>query len=44
MSSLLLLSVAALWTLAATAWPDLPEQIPTHFDFGGRGERPCRSR
>lgn len=36
MSSLLLLSVAALWTLAATAWPDLPEQIPTHFDFGGR--------
>ena len=36
MSTLLLLSVAALWTLAATAWPDLPEHIPTHFDLSGR--------
>lgn len=36
MTALLVLSVAALWTLAVTAWPDLPEQVPTHFDVGGR--------
>ncbi|MGC6486354.1 MAG: DUF1648 domain-containing protein [Planctomycetota bacterium] len=36
MTALLVLSVAALWTLAVTAWPDLPAQVPTHFDVGGR--------
>ena len=33
---MLILAVAALWVLAVSAWPGLPEQVPTHFDVGGR--------
>ena len=36
MGALLVLSVTALWALAGTSWSGLPEQIPTHFDAGGR--------
>ncbi len=36
MSALLVLVIAAVWAFAATAWPALPEQFPTHFDAGGR--------
>lgn len=26
----------AAWVLVARAWPDLPAEIPTHFDYAGR--------
>lgn len=32
----LLLAVAAVWWLAITAWPVLPDRVPMHFDAVGR--------
>ena len=36
MAALLALALVAVWALALTAWPDLPERIPTRFDMQGQ--------
>ncbi len=36
MAALLALALVGVWGLALTAWPDLPERIPTRFDMQGR--------
>jgi len=36
MRALLLLSMLAVWALAAAAWPQLPARVPIHFDLSGR--------
>ncbi len=35
----LVISLIALWVLAALLWPRLPERIPMHFDFSGVPDR-----
>ncbi len=36
MRATLLLSMLAVWALAAAAWPQLPARVPIHFDLAGR--------
>jgi len=38
MRALLVVALVALWWFALAAWPDLPEQIPTHFDLQGNAD------
>ena len=35
---LVVAALVALWSFAVIAWPDLPEQIPTHFDLQGNAD------
>lgn len=39
MRLLLVLSMLAVWGLAAWLWPGLPERVPIHFDLAGNPDR-----